>query len=274
MSKLTTNLVMQQLILQWQKCGIKQGDTVLLHSDIKNLLMRYNYYMQPKSSKKEKILSVNHILDSFLSAVGETGTLIIPLFNFDFTNGIAFDIRNTPSQMGVLTEVARKRDSYVRTTNPVYSFAIFGKNKQYFESIKLTTALGKDSVFSRLMELNGKIAILGLSDQRCMTFYHHIEEMHQVPYRITKRFKTPYTDYNGNTKQQTITLYVRDLDRGVCTLLNPVANLMWQEGLYKGEKYNEGTGFRTIFARRMYDFVSKIIKNNKTKGFLYEINKQ
>jgi aminoglycoside 3-N-acetyltransferase len=58
--------------------------------------------------------------------------------------------------MGALTEAARRRDNYIRTLNPIYSFAIFGKNKQYFQSIKLETALGVDSVFSRLMELAGR----------------------------------------------------------------------------------------------------------------------
>lgn len=97
--------------------------------------MHYNYYNQPKNTKKIKVLSVDNILDSFLFAIGDTGTLIVPLFNFEFTNGATFDIRNTPSQMGVLSEVARKRDDYIRTTNPVYSFAIFGKNKQYLNRL-------------------------------------------------------------------------------------------------------------------------------------------
>ena len=175
--------------------------------------------------------------------------------------------------MGVLTECARSRKDYVRTKNPVYSFAIFGKNKQYFESIELTSALGKDSVFSRLIELNGKIAVLGLPDKSCMTFYHHIEEMHAVSYRVRKKFTAPYKDWDGSVKMQTINLFVRDLSKGVSTLLDPVADLMWKEGLYFGEKFDQGLGLRTISANKMYRFVSDLILINNAKGFLYSINK-
>jgi aminoglycoside 3-N-acetyltransferase len=254
-----------------EKCGINSGDTVLLHSDVRSVLMHYNYFSQSNSSKKKKILSVDDILDSFFLAIGGAGTLIIPLFNFEFTEGVPFNLNTTPSQMGILSEVARKRKGYVKTLNPVYSFAIFGKNKQYFQSIKLETALGIDSVFSRLMELDGKIAVLGLTDRKCMTFYHHIEEMHQVNYRFFKQFTAPYTDGQNNTTEKTISLYVKDSDKGVATLLDPVADLMWEGHLYSGEKYDEGLGLRTISVNIMYNFVSKLIKQNKASGLLYEI---
>ncbi len=273
MSVVNSNPIVNELSDIWHKCGIKSGDTVLLHSDVKRILMHYNYFNQPNDIKKEKVLSVDDVLDSFLLALGGNGTLIIPLFNFDFSEGKPFDINATPSQMGVLTEVARNRVNYIRTKNPVYSFAIFGKNKQYFQSIKLETAIGVDSVFSKLMKMDGKIAVLGLTDKDCMTFYHHIEEMHHVDYRICKRFTGLYTDSQNNTTEKTISLYVRDLDKGVNTLLDPVSDLMWERGLYSGERHNKGMGLRVISANKMYDFVSNLIKQNKTKDFLYSIQK-
>ena len=271
MSVANSNPIVNELSEIWHKCGINVGDTVLLHSNVTHVLMHYNYFNQPNNSKKEMVLSVDDILDSFLFALGNEGTLIVPLFNFGFSEGKLFDINTTPSKMGILTEIARNRKEHVRTLNPVYSFAIFGKNKQYFQSIKLETALGADSVFSRLMELDGKIAVLGLTDKKCMTFYHHIEEMHQVNYRIPKQFTALYTDSQNNTIEQTIGLYVRDLDNGVSTLLDPVADLMWESGLYSGERYNEGMGLRVVSANKMYNFVSQLIKQNKTEGYLYEI---
>lgn len=86
----------------WVKSGIKSGDTVLIHSDLKTLFRKYR--------KQEKLFSLQDILESFQIAVGSSGTLLFPLFNFDFTKGVAFDMRRTPSQMGALTEAARTRD--------------------------------------------------------------------------------------------------------------------------------------------------------------------
>ena len=265
-------MIVNQLARMWEKSGIQTGDTVLLHSDVSSLLAHYNFYNRPANIKGDA-LSVEEILDSFLAAVGDSGTLIIPLFNFDFAKGITFDIKGTRSNMGVLTEVARKRDGTVRTTNPIYSFVIFGKNKDYFKSVKLTTALGRDSVYARLIELDGKIAALGLPDNKCMTFVHHIEEMHKVPYRIYKYFTAPYVNYEGIMNLQTIKLYVRDLDNGVRTWVDPAGDLMWEEGLYHGDKFNQGLGLRTISAKRMYHFVSSLIKNSKTENVLYRIEK-
>ena len=271
MSVASSNSIIRELSEVWRRCGVNSGDTVLLHSDVKRVLMHYNYFNQPNDIKKEKVLSVDDVLDSFFLALGGNGTLIVPLFNFEFAKGAPFNINTTPSQMGVLTEAARKRGNYIRTLNPIYSFAIFGKNKQYFQSIKLETALGVDSVFSRLMELDGKIAALGLSDKNCMTFYHHIEEIHQVNYRIPKQFTAPYFDSQNRMSKITISLYVRDLDNGISTLLDPVADLMWKKNLYSGDKFNEDMGLRVISANKMYSFISHLIKQNKTKGFLYEI---
>jgi aminoglycoside 3-N-acetyltransferase len=103
-----------------------------------------------------------------------------------------------------------------------------------------------------------------------MTFYHHVEEIHQVDYRIPKQLTAPYFDSQNRMSKAAISLYVRDLDNGISTLLDPVADLMWKKNLYSGDKFNEGMGLRVISANKMYSFVSHLIKQNKTKGFLYE----
>lgn len=59
-------------------------------------------------------MDVETILDSFLHTLGENGTLLLPLFNFDFCGGAPFVIRTTPSHMGALTEAGRVRLGAVR----------------------------------------------------------------------------------------------------------------------------------------------------------------
>jgi len=91
----------------WRHAGIRTGDLVLIHSSLRRTVRRCVQGGMPGA--------VGDILDSFREAVGDTGTLLFPLFNFEFTEGVAFDIRTTPSQMGVLTETARQLDGAVRT---------------------------------------------------------------------------------------------------------------------------------------------------------------
>jgi aminoglycoside 3-N-acetyltransferase len=104
-----------------------------------------------------------------------------------------------------------------------------------------------------------------------MTFYHHIEEMHKVPYRYYKTFSGQYTDQNGMTEVRTYGIFVRDLKKEVLTHVNPVGELLWERGLYIGFRPQEGSGLRVISARKMYDFVSNIIVSGKAKGLLYVI---
>lgn len=251
---------MTSLLAQnWRKCGIQPGDTVLVHSSLKRTLVEHGTTPQA-------------VMESFLEAAGPEGTVLFPLFNFDFTKGVPFDIRSTPSQMGALTEAARLYPGAVRSGHPIYSFAVIGPNAEKF-NIDNFSGYGADSPFGILRQLDGKIAVLDLADLNSQTFYHHIEEMHEVDYRFHKKFTAPYTDIRGETSQRTYGLFVRDVDRGVTTDVDPMGELLWQKGLYHGQRPKEGIGLRTIKAGEMFDAVSEVIQAGKAEGLLYSIKK-
>jgi len=249
------------LAKEWHDAGVMEGDLLLVHSSIKRTITRY--------ADQGIFLSPNDILTSFLIAVGESGTLLLPLFNFDFTTGVPFDISKSASQMGALTEAGRKHPLSVRTGHPIYSFAVIGCEAGNFKNVDNYSGYGSDSPFALLREMNGKIAVLDLPDQNSMTFYHHVEEMHNVSYRYHKEFTGYYTNSNGETELRTYGLFVRNLEKGVLTHVNPAGELMWAEGLYKGNRPKKGSGLRTIKANLMFDFVSNIIASEKAEGLLY-----
>lgn len=257
------NMILERLANEWQEAGIAQGDTVLIHSNLKRTLRRI--------TKLGLEISPDVILDSFLEAIGSSGTLLLPLFNFDFTKGTAFDYKNTPSQMGILTEVARRHPKVIRTGHPIYSFAVIGNQSEKFREVNNFSGYGEDSPFAILHKMNGKIAVLDLSDQNSMTFYHYIEEMKSVSYRYHKTFTGEYTDLNGHEEVRTYGLFVRNIDAGVITHVNPTGELMWEKGLYSGYKPGEGCGLRVVSAPKMFDFVSEIIALGKAKGLLFKI---
>lgn len=256
-------MIQEMLAKEWLKAGVQRGDVLLIHSNIKRTLIHFK--------KKGMEITTNDILESFLKAVGPSGTLLLPLFNFDFTKGVPFDIRNTPSQMGALTEAGRLHPLAVRTGHPIYSFAAIGYNAKLFKYINNFSGYGHDSPFALLREMDGKIAVLNLPDQNSMTFYHHVEEMHNVSYRYHKTFAGQYTDASSNTEFRTYGLFVRNIEEGVLTYVNPAGELMWEKGLYSGCRPDEGAGLRIISAQKMYDFVSDIIVTCKAKGLLYRI---
>jgi len=255
--------IAEALAGRWRACGVEAGDMVLLHSNISRTLR--------EARRTHGEVTPAQVLESFLQAVGAQGTLLLPLFNFDFCGGAPFDIRSTPSQMGALTEAARLHPDAVRTGHPVYSFAAIGARSGEFAGVNNRSAYAEDSPFGMLRRAGGKIAVLDLDDQNSMTFYHHVEEVKGVAYRYFKDFTGPYTDANGEASPQTYRLYVRDLERGVLTDVNGAGELMWEKGLYRGQRPRVAAGLRTVRAAEMFDFVAGIIDSGRARGLLYAI---
>jgi len=255
--------MIQILANEWREAGVQEGDVLLVHSSSKRTIQRYR--------DEGKELSPQDILESFLLAVGPTGTLLLPLFNFDFTKGVPFDIRNSPSQMGALTEVGRMHPLAVRTGHPIYSFVSIGSAADKFQGVDNVSGYGSDSPFALLRDLNGKIAVLDLPEQNSMTFYHHVEEMHEVEYRYHKTFEATYTDETGHASLKSYGLFVRNIEKGVLTHVDPAGNLMWENGLYSGSRPNTGSGLRVVSAQKMFSFVSNVIESGKAKNTLYRI---
>ena len=251
----------EKLADEWARCGVASGDVLLVHSDVKRTVVA--------ARRAGVALTPDDILDSFILALGNAGTVILPLFNFDFPASKLFDIRNTPSQMGVLTEIARQRTGAVRTGHPIYSFAVIGQEKELFRGVDNESGYGDDSPFALLHKLGGKIASLDLEDQDSMTFYHYVEECLGVDYRYFKTFSGEYIDEQGNAGTRSYKLFVRDLERHVTTHLNPAGELMWSQGLYSGDRPLVRSGLRTIEADDMFAFVSGLIESGKAEGNLF-----
>ena len=176
-NKLVTQISMTYMNLKptkllserWRSSGIEPGMLLLVHSNILRTMQEFQ--------KEDIPLTVNDILDSFIEAVGPEGTLLFPLFNFDFSWGKSFDMRTSKSSMGALTEAARLRTDSVRTGHPVYSFAVLGRLKEKFRGLNNLTAYGAGSPFEMVHSMRVYVAVLDLTDQASMTFYHHVEEM-------------------------------------------------------------------------------------------------
>lgn len=249
----------------WQAAGVRRGDCLLLHSSLLRLFTLYR--------RQGITLGVDTVLDSFLHALGEAGTLLLPTFNFGFTRGETFDIRNTPSEMGALTEAARKHPLALRTRHPIYAFAAIGEQAERFAALENVDSFGADSPFSLLRELGGKIAVLGLPDQGSMTSYHHVEHMADVDYRYHKTFTAPYTDADGITTTRDYRMHVRDIVRGVITAVEPMGDILWAEGLYAGERFNVGHGLRSIPAQVFFERCLREIHAGHAEGLLYRIAK-
>lgn len=269
MSSITKKTLLKTLVKEWQASGIEEGNTILLHSNVARI------YKLLKSRTIETITAMD-ILDTFLQAVGGSGTLYLPTFNFDFSNNFnkkeeynfAYDIAYTSSQMGALTEAARKRFGRCNG-HPVYSFTCSRKGR----FVDNKEAFSMDSPFYRVLEANGKIAVLDLEENNSMTFYHFLEYFWKVPWRYQKSFVGNYINLDRTSIKKEYTIYVRM--EGIITNVNPMGELLWDVGLWKGNRPKKGNGLRTIKAQDFFGKVTSIIRDEqRAEGLLFEREKK
>jgi aminoglycoside 3-N-acetyltransferase len=149
-------LTFEQLVEGFRGLGVDEGDTLLVHSS-------YKSFGEVDGGPQ----TVIRALEAALGTDGE-GTLIMPTFNFDFNKGAPWDVRTTPSKMGVLTELVRKDPRAKRVFHPFYSFAILGKHAEMLGSLRYKSAYERDSVF-------GKLARFGWEDHgdRIVVYEQH-----------------------------------------------------------------------------------------------------
>src|SRR5512146_2659032 len=138
-----------ELLAGFRGAGLQAGDTVLVHSAFKSF---GGVEGGPQT-----------VIDVLLEILTPEGTLIMPTFNFDFNKGQPWDVRTTPSQMGVLTELVRTDPRAKRVFHPFYSFAIIGKYADELTRERYKSSYERKSVFGKLRDLDGKIMIIGLA---------------------------------------------------------------------------------------------------------------
>lgn len=243
---------------------IYKNDKIILHSDITKLF---------KDLKKKKfIFTLNDIADFFIEYIGVKGTLIIPTFNFNFCKGESYSIKETPSQMGVLSEVFRVKAKKNRSWHPVYSFAVFGSLPSDYLAKKNYSAYSKQSLFHWLTLSKGKICIINLPDQKSMTYYHYVEECLKVNWRHEKIFEGKYINFDNTSKRVKAKIFVRNINQGVITDVNEMEKILWSKNFYVSRmksKYD----CRSISVVSLYKEVTDIILKDKAKGVLYKIKK-
>ncbi len=155
-----------------EKLGLKAGDMVMVHSSLSSL----GGYVEG---------GYDAIIDAFMDLLGSDGTLLMPALSYTEVNRSksVFDIKNTPSCAGTLTEHFRLRDKVIRSMHPTHSVCALGKyareiTKNHHSDF---TPVGPNSPFTLLPSYGGKILMLGCG-LKPNTFMHSVEETAEVPY--------------------------------------------------------------------------------------------
>lgn len=163
-------LTLDKLIQELQACGIKEGDSVLVHSSFSKIGFVEG---GPKT-----------FVEALLTVIGTTGNLLMPSspnagYQLDYIRNLTqFDVQNDASKMGAITEYFRTLPGVKRSESPTEPVCCFGPKADWFTNGHLgeLTPYTKNSPFARLAEANGKILYIGVTLDNAGTSLHVLED--------------------------------------------------------------------------------------------------
>lgn len=237
--------------------GLTKGDAVLVHSSMKGLGHIDG--------------GPNAVIDALLDTVGPTGTMLFPTLTGTMAdlpdNPPKIDLASTPCWTGLIPETARQRPDAVRSIHPTHSVVALGANQQQWTA---GHELGKSpcdemSPYHGLMELRGKILLLGGVDHDSNTSLHCLEELAGVPYHLQDDVTIGTVCLpNGDVVTVPNRLHLwqnRYSDRNLLRDFNIITATMEAAGFQRSATIGKSTS-TLIDAAGMRDLVLTILKAN------------
>lgn len=174
------NRDMSKIISDLRKLGICEGDCLMVHSSYKSL----------GGIDGGPVTFIN----ALKSLITDKGTLLFPTFTYDYVNknNPVFDVKNTCSHVGIISEVFRKTEGVRRSVHPTHSIAVWGKDRDEFvrNHLEDNVCVGENSPLVKLKDKNGKILMVGCGITH-NTLIHGVECFFRPPYAFNVDYKNP-----------------------------------------------------------------------------------
>lgn len=150
--------------------GVSEGDSIVVHAAFRPL----------NGFRGEPV----HIIDCLLDIIGPNGHLLMLSMPYGGTareyleSHPVFDVRRTPSRMGVLSECFRRRRGVLRSLNPLHPVLAWGPRADWIVAghEALAHSCGRGSPFERMLALDAKALFFDVGLET-LTFAHYLEEM-------------------------------------------------------------------------------------------------
>ncbi|MCR5421062.1 MAG: DUF4910 domain-containing protein [Lachnospiraceae bacterium] len=236
---------------------INKGDRIFVTSDVKQLL----YSCMQNGDDTD----LNILIEGIINIIGEEGTLVFPTFNWSFCKGVAYDAGKTPCKTGSLGKLALKRSDFSRTQHPIYSFAVWGKDKEILCSFNNKSSFGKASPFEFMVEQGYRNLFIDKDTAHSFVFVHYAEESTgSVPYRYLKDFTADYTDTAGNTRRAVYSMNVRNLGMNVENTITPLEEEFIAKGIEEKFMINN-IEYKIIDLNESYPIMADEVINNRSR---------
>ena len=159
--------------------GVEAGDTVLLHSSFEE----HHGFRG----------TIQEVTDVFIDAVAPGGNLLMVSLPYR-SSSLAylsklkrFDVRKTPSMMGMVSELFRRRAGVLRSLSPSHPMLALGPKAAWFvaDHQLCQRPCGPGSPFEKLLLSDAKAVFYNTSFE-AYTFFHYLEHLvsTQMPFSL------------------------------------------------------------------------------------------
>lgn len=182
----------EDIIRILKESGVQPGHPVIVHSAMSQL---FNYNGTP-----------DDLIDGLLEFLGPEGTLCMPAFPKDkYNTSKIFDVNETPSAAGYLTEVFRRREGVLRSMNQLHSVCALGKDAEKIVNDHHHSRICFDehSPYYIIGQLNGYVVDIGLPEYYIGTGGHVCEallfdKLEYFKNKFTESIEFTYKDKDGD----------------------------------------------------------------------------
>jgi aminoglycoside 3-N-acetyltransferase len=199
------------------------------------------------------------VIRALLEVIGPQGTILMPAFSFPLNSQDEpiFDVRETPSCVGLITEVFRREYAAYRSIHLSHSYAAAGPLAAELTVHRLDiTPCGEDSPLGKFMRRDGKILLLGVGYNVC-TAFHVVEEQIKAPYMTFKI--NPKAKYRINGEM--FALPSKILERGFSYDFTIMENEFRAQGIIQEGKVG-GAAATMLSSRSFTECVERRLKND------------
>lgn len=165
-----TPLTTADIVKDLQNIGVAKGDTVLVHSSLSRIGKLQD---GPKT-----------LVDALFEVVGAEGNVLMPtspnnVYQLNYIrNTPHFDVKNSPSKTGKITEYFRTLPDAVRSIHPTEPVSAIGPKARYFTEghFGQLTPYNENSPFFKVSKDGGKILYIGVTLSMAGTNLHTLED--------------------------------------------------------------------------------------------------
>lgn len=240
------------------KLGIQKGDRLLIHSSIKAFIREKN------SDAEMTNRFCSNLIEMLSEIVGSEGCIAMPtdfLGDYLIADGkkIIFDLNQSKSNRGYLTEYFRNLKGVKRSTNPIYNISILGSG--FEESLarhsEFEYVMDAGTPWWQFMQNSGKIIFLG-TGLDCNSMIHVPEYFQKQLYPRPVFFGRPHSfqikSFNGSISEIKAYLHAIRWSPGTVTRFCNYLNAKYE--IYRSYEI-DGTVITVVSALDQYNALMK-----------------